>query len=178
MKGLPQNGRGWMRFALPGLTLGLALVLAAELTAGPGGDEPRLRPGLPAAKAAASVTQRLVDGWADTVLSRPLFNADRRPERTDTGHTSGLARLAGIIIAGGSRSAIFAAKGQKPTILSEGDEIGGYRLIHISYDSVELGGSAGMLTLHPQSQLSPPPAASPPARPVPPRTSLFSYDNE
>jgi hypothetical protein len=167
-----------MRLAPPGLTIAMALVLVAELTAGTDGAAPRSPSVVPAPKTRASVTERLVDGWANTVLSRPLFSADRRPESVDTGHTHALARLSGIIISGDSRSAIFAAKGQKPTIVSEGGEVGGYRLLHISYDSVELDGLSGTLTLHPQFPLPTSAAAPAPVRPVPSRTSLFSYDNE
>jgi hypothetical protein len=167
-----------MRLAPPGLTIALALALVAELTAGTDRAAPRSPSVSPAPKTRASFTERLVDGWADTVLSRPIFSADRRPESVDTGHTHGLARLTGIIISGDSRSAIFAAKGQKPTIVSEGGEVGGYRLLHISYDSVELDGLSGTLTLHPQFPLPAPGAASAPARPAPRRASLFSYDNE
>jgi general secretion pathway protein N len=156
----------------------LALILGAELTTGSGGAGPLWPSPLPPAKAAASVTEGLVDRWADTVLARPLFNADRRPERADKGHAAGLARLTGIIIAGSSRSAIFAAKGQKPAVVSEGGEIGGYRLLRISYDSVELGGATGTLILHPQFPLPSAEVGSAPLPPVPPRTSLFSYDNE
>ncbi len=137
------------RLAPPCLMIGLGLVLAAEWLASPNEGGPFSRAILPIGKAATTVSERLADRWADRVLSRPLFSADRRPETLHTDHTTVVTRLAGIIISGGSRSAIFAADGQKPEVVSEGGEIAGYRLQHISYDSVELVGSTGTLTLHP-----------------------------
>lgn len=137
------------RLALPGLTIVLGSVLAAELLARPAEDGPFSRPVVPIGKAATNVTERLADRWARAVLARPLFSADRRPETVATDQTTVFTRLAGIIISGGSRSAIFAADGEKPEVVSEGGEIAGYRLLHISYDSVELVGSTGKLTLHP-----------------------------
>jgi hypothetical protein len=166
---------------LPGLAIVLGLILTAELTAAPDrGAGPLSPPSSPMGEPAGTVSDAVVDHWADTVLSRPLFSADRRPERMVGDHTAGLARLAGIIISGGSRSAIFAAKGQKPEIMTEGGEIGGYRLLHISFDSVELAGAAGTLTVHLRFPLTAPSAA--PAKTAralpPPQKSLFSYDNE
>ncbi len=166
------------RLVLPGLPIALGLVLAAELMAAPGGGGPLPPPALPMAKAATSVSARLADHWAETVLARPLFSADRRPETLGRDHATGLARLAGIIISGDSRSAIFAADGHKPEILSEGGEIGGYRLLHISSDSVELAGAAGMLTLHPNVPAAAPVAAAALVQPAPARKLMFGYDNE
>jgi len=164
----------WTRYALPGLAGVLGLVLAAELLTGPETTEPQSLGGLPAARRAAAAQEPMVERWATTALARPLFSADRRPQRDDKA-TTGLARLTAIVIADGARRAIFAADGQKPRIVPEGGEIGGYKLLHITGDSVQLGGTAGTLTLHPIFHVVAPPR--PPARPAPP-PSAVDYDNE
>jgi hypothetical protein len=154
----------------------LGLVLAAELLARPSGGGPLPLRLEPIGTAATNVSERQADRWADTVLARPLFSADRRPENMATGHRTAFTRLAGIIISGGSRSAIFATDGQKPAVVSEGGEIAGYRLQHISYDSVELVGSTGTLTLHPNfaGAAAPGFASRDPASPQP----AGGYNNE
>jgi hypothetical protein len=164
---------GRARYALPGLAGLLAVVLLAELLAGPEDRGPE-RPGhLPSTRGGTATHEPLVERWAATALARPLFAADRRPEQDGQASTS-LARLSAIIIAGGSRRAIFVTDGQKPRVVPEGGEIGGYKLLHITSDSVELGGPAGMLSLHPQFHVVVPPP--PPSRPVPP-PSAVDYDN-
>lgn len=162
------------RFLLPGLAALLGLVLTAELLAGPETGGPARLGGFPAARGGAAVHEPVVARWAATALARPLFSADRRPQQDDTAST-GLARLTAIVIGGGTRRAIFAAEGQKPRIVPEGGEIGGYKLLHITGDSVQLGGAAGTLTLQPKFNVVLPP--HPPAHVAPP-PSAADYDNE
>lgn len=164
----------WTRFALPGLAGVLGLVLGAELLTGPEGARPQSLWRLPAARSGTAAQEPRVARWAATALARPLFSADRRPEQDDKA-TAGLARLTAIVIGNGSRCAIFAAVGQKPKIVPEGGEIGGYKLLHITGDSVQLGGTAGTLTLHPKFNVVVPARA--PAPPAPP-PSAVDYDNE
>lgn len=164
----------WYTLALPGLAGLLALILAAELLAGPDMAGPQRLRSLPPARNGAAAHEPMVARWAETALARPLFRPDRRPP-PDNRATTSLARLTAIVIAGGVRRAIFAADGQKPRIVPEGGEIGGYRLLHITGDSVQLGGTAGTLTLHPNFNVVEPP--HPPASPVPP-PSAADYDNE
>jgi hypothetical protein len=164
----------WTRVALPGLAGLLGVVLAAELLAGPEMAGPQRLGHVPAARSGAAAHEPVVAHWAETALARPLFSADRRPPQDDKA-TTGLARLTAIVIAGGSRRAIFAADGQKPRIVPEGGEIGGYKLLHITGDSVQLGGTDGTLTLHPKFNVVVP--QHPPTPPAPP-PSAADYDNE
>jgi hypothetical protein len=164
----------WTQFTGPVLAGLLGVILAAELLAGPEMAGPQRLARFPVARSGAPAYEPVVAHWAETALARPLFSADRRPEQDDKG-TTGLARLTAIVIAGGTRRAIFAADGQKPLIVPEGGEIGGYRLLHITGDSVQLGGTAGTLTLHPKFNVVVPPR--PPVAPVPP-PSAADYDNE
>ncbi len=167
--------RQWGKAALPGLAGMLGLMLAAEWLAGPAPVAIR-QPLAPPASTPQAAMDDEISQWANTVLARPLFNESRRPDDSGAAQGTGMARLSAIIISGGSRSAIFAADGQKPQIVPEGGEIDGYKLTHISADAVELTGPSGALTLHPQFPAAAqpaPPAAAPPATP-----SAVDYDNE
>ena len=70
-------------------------------------------------------TQRM-DELVTTTLSRPLFSATRRPsERAVSGGPvdPGLSdvRLTGIVLEPDRHTAIFAVKGEKPLVRSEGE---------------------------------------------------------
>lgn len=164
---------------LPGLAITLGLLLAVECLGGRGGAWPLGLGRLPVAREAAAPRPPSVQRWAETVLARPLFNPNRRPPQSSAA-VSGVARLTAIIIAGGARSAIFAGAGtgEKPHILLEGDRVDGYAILRITSDTVELGGAAGRLTLHPQFPAAPAAvaAAQPAPPPLPP--SAADYDNE
>ncbi|MDD2704428.1 MAG: hypothetical protein PHU07_03725 [Acidocella sp.] len=148
--------------AIPLLAAGLGLLLTAELLLpGPTAPPPRASPAIPAA-APDDAADAATSQWADTILARPLFNADRRPVQ-EAGANTALPRLSAIIVTDGVRSAIFSATGQKPQVVGEGGEIGGYRIEAIAPDEVKLAGPGGLLTLHPQFVTAAPPAATPPA---------------
>ena len=112
---------------------------------------------------------------AATLLARPVFAPDRRPDREDTapgvaGTPAGLPRLTGILVNGADRRAIFAPAGQaghaQPAVLTVGGRIGLYRVEAISRLAVTLSGPDGRSMLQPQ--FSDRPAASPvPALSVP-----------
>ncbi len=138
-------------------------------------DRPLRLGRLPLARSAPAAHEPAVERWAATALARPLFSAGRRPQQDGTA-AAGLARLTAIIVAGGERRAIFAADGQKPTVVPEGAAVGGYKLLHITSDSVELGGASGTLTLHPQFPVAASPAPPPP-RPASPPFAVY-YDTE
>ncbi len=103
-----------------------------------------------------------------TILARPLFNAQRKPETTrqavgDAGtgdanlEDAPLPRLAGIIYTGQIKRAIFQAGGDaKPVILSEGGIIDTYTVQQITVKSVIVTGQTGELVL----QVKPDPTAS------------------
>jgi general secretion pathway protein N len=161
--------------AWPGLAAGLALILALEWRPTGPGPAPQPLPVLPA-DAPMTASADAAKQWADTALARPLFAASRRPDGSAAAPDSGLGRLSAIIIAEGSRSAIFAVQGQKPHIVAEGGEIGGYRLRRIGPDAVDLTGPSGPLTLHPQF---PTPAPAPTVQPLPAAPpSAADIDNE
>lgn len=94
-----------------------------------------------------------------TILGRPLFNAQRKPEtdRQNPGDSTAtdvnpedapLPRLAGIIYTGQIRRAIFQAGGDaKPLILSEGGIIDNYTIQQITIKSVIVAGPTGELVL-------------------------------
>ncbi len=106
----------------------------------------------------ADVTQ-----WSNTILSRPLLSASRRPVQENAAAVSDtLPRLSAIVVIGGTRHAIFAAPGEKPQLVSEGSEIGVYQVKTVAPDKVELTGPDGPVALRPQF-LTAAPAA--PARP-------------
>jgi len=144
---------------LPGVAAGLAVLLAAELLL-PGQSAPTLSaaPTIPAATA-DNASDALVSGWGDTILARPLFSPSRRPDDQASATASQtLPRLSAIIVIGATRSAIFAAPGQKPINVSEGGAIDGYRVMSIAPNRVDLLGAGGALALHPQF-VTPAPAA-------------------
>jgi len=162
---------------LPGLALALGLVLVVECVEQPGATAPLGFGHLPRGREDAAPRLPPAQRWAEIAGARPLFNPDRRPQQSGAA-TPGLARLTAIIIAGGARRAIFAGGGtsEKPHILPEGGVLGGYTILHISGDAVDLAGAAGHLTLHPQFPTARAPAAAPAA--PPPTPSAADYDNE
>ena len=146
----------------PAFAAALSLLLAAELLLpGPAAPPAREAPAIPAATPDQGADAAILQ-WGGTILARPLFDASRRPAAQagpETGFT--LPRLSAIIVIGGTRSAIFAAPGQKPMLVAEGGEIGPYRLTSIAPDKVEMLGPDGTVTLHPQRMpAAPAPAAN------------------
>jgi hypothetical protein len=133
----------------------LALLLVIEwLPAG----EPAVRPPpvshtQHSATAEADNTARDTTAWAAAILRRPLFTQGRKPYKT-AGHLSqstatGLPRLAGIMITGFGKRAIFMPEGGKPLTLGEGAAVDDYTIRRIAPDFVVLSGVKGEMTLHP-----------------------------
>lgn len=105
------------------------------------------------------------DEQLNTILARPLFSPDRRPEASGARSVSGLPRLAGIVMTGSRRVAIFAAPGSKPVVVDEGARIGPYDVKAISESGVTVVGPEGTMVLRPMFDSAPPPAGrAPPAR--------------
>lgn len=109
-----------------------------------------LRPSAATPARLARVDQaELVDG----ILARPLFAVTRRPAavaaRAATAPAN-LPRLAGILVNGGSRSVIFAAReGGRPVVAQEGAQVGAYTVQSIEAGQVTLSGPSGAQVLHP-----------------------------
>jgi hypothetical protein len=158
--------------ALALLSAALVAAIALELTAAPAPapeSAPPARTGdLPAA--VADDTPTLVP----IILARPLFSTDRRPKAApSTGGepTDELPRLAGIMIDGPQKHAIFQPSGDaKPITAVVGDQVAGWRVQQITVASVTLDGPGGTRTLEPKADpsLVPPAAPSAPVAPVVP----------
>jgi hypothetical protein len=139
-----------------GLAGGLALLLAAEWLLPPTSAPPLPAPAIPAA-AAGTGGDAAIGEWAETILARPVFNENRRPEAVVSTDTDAPPpRLSAIIIAGGARRAVFAAAGEKPEVVGEGGAIGGYQVKSISTHSVAVLGPDGGLTTLRLQYLTPP----------------------
>jgi hypothetical protein len=133
-----------------------AIVLATrppadDATGGPVGSGPR-----GAAIDQSAPTETASDQarrWETAILSRPLFNPDRRPSAqalAGSGEASGLPRLSGIMITPAGRHAIFASpSGGKQVVVVEGGSVGGYLVEAISPGEVMLAGSDGKHGVHP-----------------------------
>ncbi len=93
------------------------------------------------------------EGWANTIVARPLFAMTRRPPKTAGGHNpvaaTGLPRLSGIMISAAGRRAIFMPEGGKARTLAEGASLDEYTIRQIAADHVVLSGAKGDMVLHP-----------------------------
>ena len=115
-----------------------------------------------------------VGAWAATLLARPPFAADRRPPPGAATGTvmAELPRLAGIMMDGGARSALFANAGGRTIVAQEGAHLGAFEVRAIRADEVLLAGPDGPRTLRPsfvKAEGAPMPAPLPsPPPPQPP----------
>lgn len=161
------------------LALGAALAatIALELTRGTADDGgmiapvPRSAPALPS-RAAAPPSEEDRQGLVDGILARPLFATSRRPaDAPAAGPASApasLPRLAGVLVHGGSRSAIFAATGNgRPAVVGEGGRVGGYTVQSIEAGQVTIAGPSGAQVLRPAFDARAPGAAPPPGAGLP-----------
>jgi hypothetical protein len=144
---------------LAGLAVLLGGVLAAELLPdAPPTDAPLVpEAGLavPAPPAPASAVPDPAR-WVDVLLARPLFSPGRRPAAEAASAGAELPRLAGIIITPAGRRAIFAAAGAgRPSVLAEGERIGGYVVRSIAPAQVVVSGPEGDRVIHPSLAKSP-----------------------
>ena len=103
-----------------------------------------------------------------TILARPLFSPNRRPDKVASdGARTGLARLTGIIVSSAGKSAIFAgAAGSKAAVVGEGARIGLYLIESIDAGGVTIVGPNGQRVLHPTFDPSAGPKVAVPARAV------------
>jgi hypothetical protein len=160
------------------IAVALVALIAIELFMPSGNDTdavPMPAAQTPANGAPAADTQNPAD-FAATILARPLFRADRHPYETNDQDIStapvDLPRLAGILMSSDLKRAIFAPDGSdKPIVVSEGENVGGWRVQEIAADSVTMVGPDGTRRLRPKfaanaSPATPPDAAAPP-QPLP-----------
>jgi hypothetical protein len=135
--------------------VGLAGVIFWELSGAPNGSDmtPR-RPRAPATAAAAHVPGNdHLPAWVASVLARPLFSPDRRPEPAGTPVTGaglvGLPRLTAILVGPFGRSAIFAGQSREPIVVAEGGRIAAYQVTAIEATQVHLIGPRGAQVMQP-----------------------------
>jgi hypothetical protein len=105
----------------------------------------------------ASAMPRLADTSA--ILARPLFNWNRRPGQSSelASADSPLPRLAGILVSGRGRYAIFAAPpGAKPQVVPEGGTIGRFTIDKITADHIILNNDGALQTVHTTFGAKPP----------------------
>lgn len=154
--------------------LGLAILLigtmAFEFTrsamddAGMIASTPRLFLTVPEPVAAPPVPDKDRAMLADGIIARPLFAATRRPTAvpaTPAPPLASLPRLAGILVDGRSRSAIFAAVGEgRPLVVQEGAQVGGHTVQSIGAGQVTLSGPGAPQVLRPTFDPRPQSAAS------------------
>jgi len=147
---------GWLAHPLAILTgvalLELGCVLHAVMP--PAGAEPA-----PAAAVASPnprpdpVAPKWPPARLDAILARPLFTPGRtpaRPERAPSPPSATPPRLAGLIVTGDERRAIFAsAKGERPVVVGTGGRLGPFTVTAIDASTVELAGPDGVRTLRP-----------------------------
>lgn len=148
----------------------LAATIALELTGGVADDggmmasTPRSAPALPSRAAASPVLEDDRQALVDGILARPLFATTRRPADAPAGPAPtpvGLPRLAGILVHGSSRSAIFAASGSaRPVVIQEGGRVGSYIVQSIEAGQVTLVGPGGSQMLRPAFDARPQSAAA------------------
>ena len=152
--------------------IGLSLILAVlcvtlgqQLTSQPG-DSPADRANPIAAPSSegsgntGTTSQR--DPWLQEILSRPLFNPDRRPAANIAGTIAGLPRLSAIIVQASRRTAIFAAPaGTRPIIVGIGSHIGAYTVQDIADNAITVTGPQGANVIHPSFDTTTPMAEAP-----------------
>jgi hypothetical protein len=135
------------------LSVALVAVIVLELTAAPA-PTPESAPPVRIGDLPAAVVDD-VPSLVPTILARPLFSIDRRPKAAaasgNSGPTDDLPRLAGILINGPQKHAIFQPAGDaKPITAAEGDEVAGWRVQRITVADVTLDGPGGTRTLEPK----------------------------
>lgn len=106
--------------------------------------------------------------WLRQIRARPLFSPERRP--IETGVT-GLPRLAGIVVNGTQRVAIFAGPSNgHPVLAQAGGHVGAFDVRSITSEGVTVFGPDGTATLRPAFDMTRLPLAQASSPPTP-RTS-------
>ncbi len=145
-------GRGWL---LSVLLLGpvLCAVIGLEIAdrRSPQADT-RIHAAAPLSEAKASLTEppNQRAAWLSEILARPLFSPDRRPVEVAARSLRGLPRLAGIVVSGSQRIAIFAApSGGAPLVVEAGARVGAYDVRNVADTGVTVVGPGGTTVVRP-----------------------------
>jgi hypothetical protein len=169
------------------LAVALSALIAMELLASSGRDTDvaAITPAAQTADVAPPAETQSPADFAGTILARPLFRADRQPYVTNDQDLStapiDLPRLTGILLASDLKRAIFAPDGSdKPIVVSEGENVGSWRVQEIAPDSVTMTGPDGTRRIRPKFSANAVPATPPdmaapepqPAVPAPGSTPL------
>jgi hypothetical protein len=160
------------------LAVALSALIAIELLMSSGGDtDTAAAPAAQTAENAPPPDAQSPADFAGAILARPLFRADRHPYVTNDEDVStapvDLPRLAGILLATDLKRAIFAPDGSdKAIVVSEGDNVGGWRVQEIAADSVTMTGPDGTRRIRPKfaanaAPASPADVATPAPEPAP-----------
>jgi len=95
----------------------------------------------------------VVQGWATTVLGRPLFRADRRPSKTaneTVAKADEAPRLTGVITGPFGNRAMFTSGGNpQPVVVKEGAHVGDFVVRSIRPDEVIVDVDGSLRTLKP-----------------------------
>jgi len=131
------------------------LIIGFELVGSERGSVPSdSRPNGPLKEQSVPATNHppsFAEDLADTILVRPLFTPGRQARAGDgTGPVDGtMPRLAGIVIAGKRKLAVFQRSNDKALSLSEGDTIGMWTIKAINRRDVVLQRPGGTMTIEP-----------------------------
>lgn len=148
------------RLVLRGILAGLILVILAEWLIPDGGVARMTRPvsaNAPGHRPLPPIVTLGAAALADKILARPLFLPGRRvPPPAPVARTTPdekklpLPRLTGILMAGGTRLAVFQIVGaDKPVTASLGDAVSAWKVTGIKPNEVKLTGADGVATLTP-----------------------------
>ncbi len=144
------------------MALALNLVLGAAVAAefagrGAGEDGTTTATRVPAVPEPGRAPAPAVDHtreWVGTILARPLFYPERRPQTVAVSAAApaanpGLPRLAGILVTPSGARAIFAMpEGAKPVTVGPGAQVGPWTVQRIDARAVTVAGPDGSRDLH------------------------------
>ncbi len=146
----------WPILALSALAALLTGLIVREATLEASTPEPApLVAAAPAASRPVGPSGPSADQIA-SLIARPLFSSGRRPAAETrapevAARAAPLPRLAGIMVMGGTRQAIFAPEAAgKAVVVGEGDTIGGFRVQSIHEREVTLQDGATLRSVQPR----------------------------
>jgi len=164
---MTETGRGWpigLLLALPILCATIGFELAGSWQEQPADPPTRLTAPKREAAVGTAEPSNQRDAWFNTILSRPLFNPDRKPIGLDAHTVRGLTRLTGIIITGSRRVAVFAApSGGRAIVVEAGAHIGAYDVLDITDAGVTVTGPEGTTVIRPIFDVAAAAATKPPS---------------
>ncbi|MBB2154999.1 general secretion pathway protein GspN [Gluconacetobacter diazotrophicus] len=109
---------------------------------------------IPHAGAAPPPDAARIDAWQQVILARPLFSHSRRPDATPD-QSAPRPRLAGIVVSGGRRRAIFMTREDGPgQVVDAGMTVGPWQVVAIGAGTVRVRGADGEQTLRPDRDRS------------------------